>query len=122
MRRAASPPSASSSVLTARRSSSTIAVSRSFIGSGKLMLPWAHDQHRARRMPHDSLGGAAQEQVFQSGVPVSGDDDEVDVAFLGHAHNLLIGLAAAHNRFHRNQFLNLPLAQGGQLAVDVLFE
>ena len=44
-------------------------------------------------MAHHAFGGAAHEDVFQTSVTVSGDDDQVAIEFLCGPHNLAPGMA-----------------------------
>src|SRR5258706_9631718 len=70
----------------------------------EIMLVRADDQHRTRRVAHDSLGGAADQHSRQAGAPVVSDDDQIAVAFLGSLDDLVVrGSSAASCRFRRKR-------------------
>ena len=58
-------------------------------GSGGVVVPGAHDQYRAWRVPGDVLGYAAEQHATQCGVGGVPDHDQVDVLVLGDPHDFV---------------------------------
>ena len=62
------------------------------------MFFFADDEYWTWRSAHNALGGAADAQMSPTSITMCGDDDEIDVEFLGGLRDLVRRMPDAHKR------------------------
>jgi hypothetical protein len=71
----------------------------------EIVFALSDDEHRTRGVSYDPFGGTAQKHMFQAGMAVSRDDDQVGFAIAGEVRDYFKG--GAHSNDHFFQELRL---------------
>ena len=65
----------------------------------ELVFAFSDDEYRTRGVPYDPLGGTAHEHVFEAGMAMSRDDDEIGLTIAGNVGDYFKGRAYADKHF-----------------------
>jgi hypothetical protein len=68
-------------------------------------------QHRAGGVADDALGGAAEEDMLQSGITMSGDDDQIGLQLFGEGSDFVERFADADFEADRNSLRDVRFCQ-----------
>ena len=81
----------------------------------ELVFAFSDDEYRTRGVPYDPLGGTAHEQVFEAGMAMSRDDDEIGLTIAGNVGDYFKGRAYADKHFFQELWFDRVFRQRIQL-------
>ena len=77
----------------------------------ELVFAFSDDEYRTRSVPYDPLGGTAHEHVFEAGMAMSRDDDNIGFAIACDVGDYFKGRAHLDNHFFQELRFNRVFRQ-----------